>query len=160
MREQDPRGLAIVALDRDLERLAQLPQLCGRERLGHRRARAHRGMQRRDRAMLHPRPRREARLARDHQLGIGELEVACRAGRRARMMPADAPDRVGFVAPVRAKQILRALALLLEVHVTTFRDSGVRLPDGRGPRGCLSSNDETGAALSADRMHSRGAQRS
>src|SRR5215831_8649970 len=60
------------------------------------------------------------------------------------MMPADAPDRVGVVSPVRAKQILRALALLLEVHVTAFRDSGVRLPDGRGPRGCLSTRRRDG----------------
>src|SRR5882672_6173561 len=112
-------------------------------------------MQRRDRAMLHPCPRREAGLPCDDQLGIGELDVAGRAW----MMPADAPDRRGFVPPVGAKQILRALALLLEIHVTAFRASGVRLPDGRGPRGCLSEPDETGAALSADRVHSRRAAR-
>jgi hypothetical protein len=37
-REQDPSGLAIVTLDRDLERLAQLPQLRRLQRLMHRRA--------------------------------------------------------------------------------------------------------------------------
>jgi hypothetical protein len=32
------------------------------------------------------------------------------------MMPPNAPDRLGLVPPVGAKQILRARALVLEIH--------------------------------------------
>jgi hypothetical protein len=59
------------------------------------------------------RPAREAVLAGDHELGVGELEIAA-AG--ARVVGGDALERLGVAGAVRAQQLLRALAQLLQAR--------------------------------------------
>src|SRR5205085_2034072 len=103
----------------------------------------------------------------DHELRVAQREpggedVLGGAAREARMVRRDARGGVAIPARVGATQVLGAFTLLFEIdHDGLPSSPGVRMRDGRQSEWIVDGFSwiETGAALPADRVHSRGASR-